>query len=346
MERCATNRGLVKVIFLGLITLGIYDLVVLTRLGKDLNRIKEKLDISGKKLMHFVGALFLSIITLGIPLIIWEIKMPTRIYFYADKTGIKKKGSLLSYFIFTLVLSFTAVFPLIALARLLKTANRVCQWYNDQYVIEAAVGEKAPQLEEQKSEEAPKAISEKQDDEDIIVLKIKNDPSANEKVEEQPKAEEKVEEPVQQEQKPEEVKVEEQPAPAQEEAKEEQPAKKPAEKKAPAAKKENKPAEKKAAPAKKAETKPAAKKAPATKTSAKAEAPKAEKKAPASNAAYHVSKRASDNKWQVKIAGSDKVIKLFNTKPEAEAWVNEKSASTGRSVLVHASKGKNKGRIQ
>ncbi len=72
----------------------------------------------------------------------------------------------------------------------------------------------------------------------------------------------------------------------------------------------------------------------------------AEKKGPTANAAYHVSKRASDNKWQVFLAGSDKVIKLFNTKAEAEAWVKEKSESTGRTVLVHASKGKKKGKIQ
>ena len=72
----------------------------------------------------------------------------------------------------------------------------------------------------------------------------------------------------------------------------------------------------------------------------------AEKKGPTANTAYHVSKRKEDGKWQVFLAGSDKVIKLFATKAEAEKWVNEKSASTGRTVLVHASKGKNKGKIQ
>ncbi|MCR5741973.1 MAG: DUF2188 domain-containing protein [Gammaproteobacteria bacterium] len=62
--------------------------------------------------------------------------------------------------------------------------------------------------------------------------------------------------------------------------------------------------------------------------------------------AYHVSKRAEDGKWQVKIGGSDKVIKLFNTKAEAEAWTAQTAQNTGRGVLVHASKGKNKGKIQ
>ncbi len=72
----------------------------------------------------------------------------------------------------------------------------------------------------------------------------------------------------------------------------------------------------------------------------------AEKKGPTAGAAYHLSKRKEDNKWQVFLTGSDKVIKLFDTKAEAEAWVKDRSANTGRAVLVHASKGKNKGKIQ
>lgn len=62
--------------------------------------------------------------------------------------------------------------------------------------------------------------------------------------------------------------------------------------------------------------------------------------------AYHVSKRKEDGLWQVKIGGSDKVIKTFATKPEAEKWAKETANNTGRGVLVHASKGKNKGKIQ
>ena len=103
-----------------------------------------------------------------------------------------------------------------------------------------------------------------------------------------------------------------------------------------AVKKESKPAKKaepkKDAPAKKAEPK-------------KAEpAKKAEPKK--NNAAYHISKRAKDNKWQVFRAGSDKVIKLFDTKAEAEEYVKKMAENQGVGFLTHASKGKNKGRIQ
>lgn len=60
---------------------------------------------------------------------------------------------------------------------------------------------------------------------------------------------------------------------------------------------------------------------------------------------YHVVKRASDNKWCVKFAGGKKVIKLFDTKPEALAYVDVLAANQNGGVYIHASKGKSKGKI-
>jgi len=45
-------------------------------------------------------------------------------------------------------------------------------------------------------------------------------------------------------------------------------------------------------------------------------------------------------------AGSNKVIKLFDTKVEAEEYTKRMAENQGVSYLSHASKGKNKGRIQ
>ena len=59
---------------------------------------------------------------------------------------------------------------------------------------------------------------------------------------------------------------------------------------------------------------------------------------------YHVSKRASDGKWQVFIKGSDKVIKLFSTKVEAESYCEKMAKNQGATLLVHKSKGANKGK--
>ena len=59
---------------------------------------------------------------------------------------------------------------------------------------------------------------------------------------------------------------------------------------------------------------------------------------------YHVSKRASDGKWQVFIRGSDKVIKLFATKVDAEEYCEKMAKNQGATLMVHKSKGANKGK--
>ena len=111
--------------------------------------------------------------------------------------------------------------------------------------------------------------------------------------------------------------------------------KKPAAKK-PAAKPAAKPAPKKAAkPAPKAAAKPAAKKP----------APKKEEKKTVDFRNYHVAKRP-DGKWQVKYAGGEKAIKLFATQKEALEYTKKMAENQGGSVLVHASKGAQKGKIK
>ena len=114
------------------------------------------------------------------------------------------------------------------------------------------------------------------------------------------------------------------------------------------AKKPAKPAPKKAEPKKAAKPAPKKEAKPAPKKAAVKPAPKKaepKKAAPSANASYHLSKR-SDGKWQLFITGSDKVIKLFDTKAEGEAYAKEKASNTGRAVLAHNSTGANKGKIK
>ena len=103
---------------------------------------------------------------------------------------------------------------------------------------------------------------------------------------------------------------------------------------------------KKATPAKKA---PAVKKAePAKKPAAKKPAekkPAPKKKEEVSFRTYHLVKR-EDGKWEVKFAGGQKAIKLFDTQKEALEYSKKMAENQGGKVLVHNSKGANKGRIQ
>ena len=81
----------------------------------------------------------------------------------------------------------------------------------------------------------------------------------------------------------------------------------------------------------------------ANKTTTKIHPPK--KPTDDSKRVYHVSKR-EDGKWQVKFAGGEKAIKLFKTQKEALDYSKEMTKNQKGALLVHNSKGKNKGRIK
>ena len=61
---------------------------------------------------------------------------------------------------------------------------------------------------------------------------------------------------------------------------------------------------------------------------------------------YHVVKREEDGKWEVKYAGGKKAIKLFDTQAGAVEYTKVLAENQGGVMLVHNSKGVNKGRIK
>ena len=106
-----------------------------------------------------------------------------------------------------------------------------------------------------------------------------------------------------------------------------------------------KPVAKKPAAKKPAEKKPAPKKA----ATPKKVAPKKDVKKPVKEEVnyrnYHVVKRP-DGKWEVKFAGGQKAIKLFATQKEAIEYTKQMAENQGGAMLVHNSKGANKGKIK
>lgn len=50
---------------------------------------------------------------------------------------------------------------------------------------------------------------------------------------------------------------------------------------------------------------------------------------------YHVSKRKEDGKWQIKLAGGAKAIKLFATQAEALAYCRQLAISQGARIILH-----------
>jgi len=69
-----TNRGLLKLILLSLVTLGIYGLIVTAHISEDVNVVCSRYD--GKKTMNYWLLIFLvGPLTLGIGYIVWMHKL-------------------------------------------------------------------------------------------------------------------------------------------------------------------------------------------------------------------------------------------------------------------------------
>lgn len=66
--------------------------------------------------------------------------------------------------------------------------------------------------------------------------------------------------------------------------------------------------------------------------------PAADKKA-AGNKTYHISKRRDENRWQVKIAGGAKAIKLFNTQYEAIDFAKKLAENQEAKIVIHKEDG-------
>ena len=60
---------------------------------------------------------------------------------------------------------------------------------------------------------------------------------------------------------------------------------------------------------------------------------------------YIVQKRKSDGKWEVKVTGGEKAIKLFDTKAEAVAFTEDRAERNDRGLVTRASKGARSGKF-
>ena len=145
-----TNRGWFKTVFFSIITLGIYSLVWMNGLRKDVNKVAE-----GKKLPNIIVAILLGLVTLFIYPLVWELKLINRLYRSAARMGVERKGSFAFIIISWTLLSWTLVCPLIALSGICKTANNIGKAYNAQLEAANAPAPAAPVAEEAPAEAQP-----------------------------------------------------------------------------------------------------------------------------------------------------------------------------------------------
>lgn len=124
-----TNRGLIKLILLSIITLGIYAIVVYSTISEDINTIASRYD--GKKTMHYCLILFIfSWLTLGIVPLVWSHRISARIGNELRRRGIDYSFGAGTFWGWNILGALIIVGPFIYTHKLLKSMNLLCEDYN------------------------------------------------------------------------------------------------------------------------------------------------------------------------------------------------------------------------
>lgn len=124
-----TNRSLAKYILLGIITCGIYDIVVLSGISTDINTIASRYD--GKKTMHFCLMLFIFMpITAFIADFVWFHKISARIGQELRRRSINFSFGARDYWLWCILGSLIIIGPYVYIYDLIAASNKLAEDYN------------------------------------------------------------------------------------------------------------------------------------------------------------------------------------------------------------------------
>ncbi|MDD6468279.1 MAG: DUF4234 domain-containing protein [Bacilli bacterium] len=123
------KRGLVKIVLLSIITFGIYGLINVCGIVKDLNKCRQGHGET-KKSMNPIGVVFLSVITLGIVPIVWGHRLTKRMSDELEYRDISYSLKEWHYWVYEILLCETVVCPIIYLHKLIKASNLINKHHN------------------------------------------------------------------------------------------------------------------------------------------------------------------------------------------------------------------------
>ena len=98
------KRGLLKMILLGIVTLGIYPVVIWSRITGEVNMVASRYD--GERNMSFFGMCFLAPLTLGIVPLVWMNKLCRRIGDELQRRGIDYRFGSNDFWLWCFLLGF------------------------------------------------------------------------------------------------------------------------------------------------------------------------------------------------------------------------------------------------
>jgi len=123
------DRNVVKLIFLSLITLGIYPLVLFSGISSDINIVASRYD--GKNTMHYCLLVFvINPITLGIAFFVWSHNLGARIKKELRRRNIVYSFGAGDFWLWYILGSLILIGPFVYFHKLLKSMNLLCADYN------------------------------------------------------------------------------------------------------------------------------------------------------------------------------------------------------------------------
>ena len=129
VRQLKTNKGLLKTILLGLITFGIYPLVVMYSVAEDVNTVASRYD--GKKTMNYLLMTFIvAPITAGIGGLVWSHNISNRIGNELKRRGINYSFGAGTFWGWGVLGALIGVGPLVYMHKLFKAVNKMNADYN------------------------------------------------------------------------------------------------------------------------------------------------------------------------------------------------------------------------
>lgn len=130
-EMLTSNFSLAKFVFLGIITLGIYPIVIMSKISVYINIIAGPYD--EKKTMHYCLVFFVfSWLTCGIVPLVWYHRLSNRIGDELNRRGIKFDFSAKTYWLWGILGALIVAGPFIYTYKLLDAMNLLADSYNSQ----------------------------------------------------------------------------------------------------------------------------------------------------------------------------------------------------------------------
>jgi hypothetical protein len=123
-----TRRGLGKMLFLGILTLGIYPVVIWSRIVTELNIAASRYD--GKRTMPYFAMVMLTPLTLGIYAFVWMHKLCRRIGDELERRDLGYSFGPGTFWLWNVLGSLILVGPFVFTHKLMKAMNRINEDFN------------------------------------------------------------------------------------------------------------------------------------------------------------------------------------------------------------------------